>query len=779
MTNRKFVVSPLAGALALCLSLPATAAPASDPLKATDLDKVEVRGQRPQKASSVKYIAPLLDTPQTISVIDRKTIDGQNLLSLQDILSTLPGITFGAGEGGGGFGDKINLRGFSADNDITVDGVRDSGLYSRTDPFNLEAVEVINGANSVYSGSGSVGGTINLVSKSAGATAFNHASIAAGTDSYGRVTADSNFLIGESTAFRINLMAHQNDVPGRDVEYNERWGIAPSLTFGLGSDTTWTLNYVHQQDNNTPEYGVPFFNGAPLPGVDPSNYYGYENIDRQDIEYDALTSILEHNFSDTMKVRNLTRWQLVDQFSLVDAPQGTWCLPSNQTPTGGSCSVASGNVTLVTPPGSFRPGWPSGPRGLGRDTRNTTLYTQTDLTTEFDTGPIAHTLVAGFSLMHETFDLDTTSEFRNADGSNPFVTTSLPVMDIYNPDTIYRGPINRTLTGRTDGELDNQAIYAFDTIKLSEQWLLNLGARYEHNEGSTTTAIVSTTAAPGVPIGTVTGANPVAESVDDLFSYRAGLVFKPVENTSIYVAYGNSKTPSKASVNGSCTLTSTTGTANCTVDPETAINYELGAKWDLFDGRLALTGSLFRNDRENYKVNDPGNPENPSGQQQLDGRARVDGVLLGVSGLISDHWAVYANYAHLESEVLRGVSERQASMGLDFTRGDRLLNVPEDSFSVWTTYDVSRRWQVGYGATYQGKIWLTQHSATNLNGPLVTAPSYWVHRAMVNYKLNRQVALQLNVNNLFDEVYYTNIRNNGWATPGDARSVVLSANFSF
>lgn len=778
MSTTKFVVSPLAGALALALSLPATAAPAPDP-QAKDLDGVEVHGVKVQKASSGKYTAPLRDTPQTITVIDRSTIDGQNLLSLQDILATLPGITFGAGEGGGGFGDKINLRGFDASNDITVDGVRDSGLYSRTDPFNLESVEVINGANSVYSGAGSVAGTINLVSKSAGATEFNRASIAAGSDSYGRVTADSNFLIGESSAFRINVMAHQNDIPGRDVERNERWGIAPSLSFGLGSDTTWTLNYVHQEDDNIPEYGVPFYNGAPLPGVDPSTYYGYRNIDQQEIEYDSLTSILEHRFSDTMKVRNLTRWQQVDQFSLVDAPQGTWCLPNNLTPTGTSCTSTSGGITLVTPPGTFRPGWTGGPRGYGRDTRNTTLYTQTDLTTEFNTGPVQHTLVAGFSLMHENFDLDTTNDFRNPDGSNVVLTTGLPPMNIYNPDNVYRGPINRTLVGRTDGELDNQAVYVFDTIKFSEQWLLSLGARYEHNEGSTTTAIVTTAPSAAGPIGTVTGYTPIAENKDDLFSYRAGLVYKPVENVSVYAAYGNSKTPSKASVNGSCTLTSTTGTANCTVDPETAVNYEIGAKWDLLDGRLALTGSVFRNDRENYKVSDPGNPSNPTGAQQLDGRARVDGAMLGVSGLITDHWAVYANYAYLDSEVLQGVSDRQAGLGLDYTKGDRLLNVPEHSFSLWTTYDLSPKWQIGYGATYQGKIWLTQHSATNLNGPLVTGDSYWTHRAMVNYKINRHAALQLNVSNLADEEYYTRIRNNGWATPGEARQVVLSANFTF
>ncbi|RDZ29349.1 TonB-dependent receptor [Lysobacter silvisoli] len=766
MSTSKFVVSPLAGALALALSLPVLAEPAPDP-QAKDLDGVEVQGVRVQKASSGKYTAPLRDTPQTITVIDRGTIDGQNLLSLQDILSTLPGITFGAGEGGGGYGDKINLRGFNADSDITVDGVRDSGLYSRTDPFNLETVEVINGANSVYSGAGSVGGTINLVSKNAGLNEFHKASVAAGTDSYARVTTDSNFVLGESSALRLNTMVHQNDVPGRDVEENERWGVAASLAFGLGGNTTWTLNYLHQEDKNTPQYGLPFFNGDVLPGVDRGNYYGYSNVDKQDVELDALTSIIEHSFNDRFKLRNLSRWQQVDQFALVDAVQGTWCLANNLTPTGTSCgSTLPGNYT------------PSGPRGFGRDTRNTTLYNQTDLTVAFNTGAVEHNLVAGFSILHEEFDLDTTSYFRNPNGTNPYIP-GLPQMNIANPDHIWRGVFNRTLTGRTEGELDNRALYVFDTIKFNEQWQLSLGARYEHNEGETNSAVVvlapTTVGAPlpAQPIGTVTGYGVPFKNSDDLFSYRAGLVYKPVENASIYVAYGNSKTPSKASVNGACTA------QTCEVDPETAVSYELGAKWDLFDGRLALTGSVFRNERENYKVADLGNPANPSGLQQLDGSARVDGVMLGVSGLLADNWAVYANYAFLDSEVLQGVSDRQVGLGLDYTKGDRLLNVPEHSFSLWTTYDLSPKWQIGYGATYQGKIWLTQHSATNVNGPLTTYGSYWTHRAMVAYKINRKAQLQLNVNNLTDEEYYTRIRNNGWATPGDGRQVVLSANFTF
>jgi len=743
--------------------------------QATRLPTVEVQGDGKIEASSPKYTAPLLDTPQTITIVPREIIEQQNLLSLRDILSTLPGITFGAGEGGGGYGDSINLRGFSANNDISVDGVRDSAQYSRTDPFNLEQVEVVNGANSVYAGAGSVGGSINLVSKAAHQGDSHTVSAALGTDSYGRITLDSNTEFGDGMAFRVNVMAHENDAPGRDFEQFSRWGIAPSLAFGLGSDTTLTLNYLHQEDDNIPQYGVPFFNGGPLPGVDPGNYYGYNNIDDQDIENDAFTAILSHRFSDALSVRNLTRVAEVDQVSIVDAVQGTWCLrETGLTPTGAACGA--------TPPGRYQP---SGPRGYVRDTTNKALVNQTDLMFGFATGGIRHDLVAGVAFSHESFRLDTSSLFRNANGSTTGIV--LPTMDMFTPDSTWTGPVRQTLTGKTDGEQDNAAFYLFDTLTFNDQWQANVGLRQERNEGSSTIYTVSTTA-PN--IGAVTGAAAPAKNSDDLFSYRAGLVYKPRANGSVYLAHGNSKTPSKASVNGSCTAVSSTGTANCNVAPESAVNTELGTKWDFNNGRLSFTAAIFRNERENYRVADP-DPTNLTGEQALDGEARVDGVTLGLSGLIADNWSVYANYTHLESEVLRNVSDYcLANPGIgactggnaadpDFVAGDPLLATPENAMNVWTTYDLSRKWQLGYGATYAGWITVEQHSASKPSGELATYGGYTTHRLMVAYRITADFSLQLNVNNLTDKEFYTRIRNNGWATPGDARTVVLNASYHF
>ena len=162
-----------------------------------------------------RYTAPLLETPQTITLVPREIIDQQNLLTMRDILSTLPGITFTAGEGGGGYGDGVNLRGYTASSDISTDGVRDSAQYSRTDPFNLEQLELVSGANSVYTGAGSVGGSINLVTKSAA----RHAGHGARHRRRRRfVCARSRSTPSASSAtvadVRLNLMTHRNDVAG-------------------------------------------------------------------------------------------------------------------------------------------------------------------------------------------------------------------------------------------------------------------------------------------------------------------------------------------------------------------------------------------------------------------------------------------------------------------------------------------------------------------------------------------------------------------------------------
>ncbi|MET0364071.1 MAG: TonB-dependent receptor [Sphingobium sp.] len=746
-----------------------------------------------QTQASPKAVRTVRDTPQTITVLGKEVLQQQNLISLQEALSTVPGITFGAGEGGSGYGDSINLRGYSASNDITVDGIRDSAQISRTDNFNIEQIEITNGANSVTSGSGSVGGSINLVTKRPLNRDQAIFQAGLGTDNYYRATADVNKLLTDNIAVRLNAMYHHNDIPGREVEQNDRWGIAPAITFGIGGPTQLTLTWYHQEDRNIPQFGVPYFASTayvgPLPGVDRSAYYGFRNLDTQRLNTDQFNIIFDHEFSDKLKLRNLFRYQDTTQFTIADGPEGTFCLPSGVTAVGVVC----------TTPGLFTAS--GGSRGNTRDTRNQITYNQTDLMAVVSTGGIEHTLDFGFSLSRETYSAATGNSQRTANGT---ATTTGYTYPIYNPNAAntYNLPVNFLVSSRPHSRIEDYAVYLFDAIKLSNHFEINAGVRWERNIGRSQTDAINV-AAPTAPatvnplFGVVTP-GATFRNANTLFSYRAGIVYKPTEAISIYAAYGNSKTPSQSTVNGSCTA------ATCNVKPEGAKNYEVGVKAELFDGGLLLTAAAFRNERDSYKVasNDP-----TVADQQLDGRSRVNGISLGASGHITPEWSITANYTYLDSKLIRSVSTyclanpgpvAPVAPATVFTNpcgntatyrdpgaGAALNQAPRHSGSFYTSYVLPFGLTLGYGATYQGKFALNLPSlttplvATSALTPQFYAKSYLVHNATISYEFTRALSLQVNVKNIGNKLYYTRIRGNGsgWATPGDARSAVATLTY--
>jgi catecholate siderophore receptor len=779
---------------------------ADDQEKQLNRDEIVVNGKTVPATTleSPKATRSLLDTTQTVTIIGDQTIRKQNLLTLRDVLQTIPGITFGAGEGGGGYGDSINLRGYSANNDITIDGVRDSAQYSRSETFNLQQVEVYNGANSVFGGGGSVGGTINLVTKRPQAETLTVVSGGVGTDDYYRTTLDSNVRVSDLVAVRLNAVAHMNDIPGRDVENNKRWAVAPSLIVGVEGPTSLTLQYLHQEDENVPVYGVPYFrnavNNGPLPGADNSAYYGIRNLDKQDITVDQATATVSHSFSDKVSIRNLSRWQRVQQDSLTSAPQGVFCLSTGFQPLP-LTNVATTPLTCAAgqaTPGSY---YPSGPRGFVRNQENQILYNQTDLRSVLDTAGLEHTLVLGASVSQEDYTIVTGNTLRTATGA----TVAQPPINLANPNTDYTGPFNFVQAGRSQGTTSNAAVYAFDTIKVIPQIEVNFGLRYEHAKGRFRADTFSVV--PDATLGNYTrGLNQTSD--ETLFSYRGGINFKPIETVSLYASYGNATTPTSATVRLGCgtLINAPAGQLDpCDVKPEKAVNYELGAKADLFSRKLQLTAAVFRNERTNYRVatNDP----IVTTLGVNDGRSRVDGIALGASGSISHAFSIFANYTYLKAKIIQSVSNFclanpgpvRTTVGTvttttnpcgnsaaipDAQAGQALGNTPKHSGSLFATYTLPFGLQLGYGLTYQGAFPLNQSAlATPLAPTMAVTPvfnsaDYLTHRAFLSYTVGNGLTAQLNVQNFTNEKYYTGIRNNGWATPGEARSVRLTLFYS-
>ena len=554
---------------------------------------VEVTGPM-ATISSPKYQEPLRDVPQTITVIPKTVIEEQGAASLQDVLRNVPGLTMSAGEGGTPAGDNLTLRGFSARNDVFVDGVRDIGPQSR-DTFNLEQVEVVKGPDSLYTGRGSAGGSINLVSKAPGIDSTYGGTLSIGNAETKRVTADLNAPIkalGDSVAFRLNVMGHDSDAPGRGVVKNQRWGFAPSLGIGLGTPTRFTASYFHLTQDNISDYGIPWvtatnnvladFRDRPAP-VPRDTFYGFLSRDHEDLRSDIGTLRFEKDYNVAMSLRTQLRYGYSERDSLATPPR-----------------FASDDSTVIN---REMRSW---------ITQDDVWDSQTDLTTRFSTGEINHALVTGLSLSWE----DNIRKTRTAPNSP---TTLLNP----NPNDTYLLPITLSpIVGDVTGK--SYAIYAMDTVKLGQKWELNGGIRWDYFDVNGVTTV-------GLPIA----------RIDRAVSYRAGAVWKPVEIGSIYAVYGTSFNPSLEGLSYQV--------ANAAIEPEKSYTFEIGNKWELMDQKILFSGAVFRVEKTNART--PGIlPDDPP--QVLEGRQRVDGVELGAAGRLSSSWELYTAYTFLHSEIV-------------------------------------------------------------------------------------------------------------------------------
>ncbi len=694
----------------------------------------------PTRLQSPKYTEPLRDIPQTITVIPKAVIEDRGAFSLRDVLKNTPGISMQAGEGGvGASGDILSIRGFSARSDIYLDGMRDYATYNR-DPFNTEQVEIAKGPSSSTVGRGSTGGSINTVSKMANLTDSVTATASGGTSNLYRGTLDVNQNLTEHSAFRLNTMYYNADTPGRDNVSMERYGIAASLGAGLGTDTRFMLNYQRLEESNIPDFGLPWIpnngtgpnsgftgTGAALsgyqnqapPGVSFNTFYGLPGVDYEKIQTDHFTAIFEHDFSKNVRIRNVTRYSRSHRDSVTTAPRFR------------DISAAAGSQysTVLN-------------RQLQRRQQLTEMYgNQTNIVADFSIGPIKHALVTGMEFYLEyqqnanASGIATLSDLYNPGVVNP--PSSAPPAIAQDIATRYPG-----LPAATDAYLYTVSAYAFDTMKIGKHWEINTGLRYDH--------MYATVSGPG---GTSVGS---FANADDLFSYKAALIYKPVKQGSIYFGYGTSFNPT---IDGASSAGLGLTAATSTLDPEKTSTFELGTKWDVLKERLSLTAALFRSQKINARTTDP------TGITTLGGDQLVQGIEFSMTGTITQNWQVFAGYAIMESETKASTAAGAV--------GQVLSNAPPQTFNLWTTYTLMEKTQFGFGAQYMGPRTSNDSSATSR-----TAPSYWTLDAMVSYKFTDKISMRLNIYNLADERYIGSV-GGGHFVPGPGRSAALTASIKF
>ncbi|MBO9663214.1 MAG: TonB-dependent receptor [Dokdonella sp.] len=737
--------------------------------KAEELETVKVQGQGVKNASSPKFTAPLLDTPRSVTVVPQALINDMGATDLIDALRVVPGITFGAGEGGNPQGDRPYLRGYDSQNSMFVDGVRDVGAQTR-ETFNIQQIEVVKGPDSVYSGRSNGGGSINLVSKNAVAGNFTNLTAELGSADHKRATIDSNWMLGDNAALRVNLMGQDSDVAGRDELFKRRFGFAPSVTFGLNSPTSATISFYHLNTTELPDAGTPYHFGfsnvpagvrtvGPDDGGNRDNFYGLVDRDFRKTDTNIGTLQLRHEFSDSWVLRNTTRYGRSQQDYILSQPDDS------------QGNVAKGMV------------WR---RANTRAGNTVTAVNQTDLSGVFDLGGMRNDFNVGLEFANEKSTRDSyvvpainaanacrlgvgaasyyycTSLYR-PNPRDPWVPGTLGPNDSFVPGAITRANAPIRTTSNT------QALYAFDTIRFSDQWLLNLGVRYDRFSTKAPLTFCPGQVNQACPNG-YTGERITAQhrSEANEWTWQTGLVWKPVEQGSVYFSYSTAVTPP-----GSFLGEGSDGNPISVLDlkPEKSRNLELGVKWELLDRRFTVNADVFETRKTDARQ------LGPDGWYANIGETRVRGAEISVSGNIADGWSVFGGYAYMKSELVDGgfVAGKPNPVN-----GTQLANTPKNSFSLWTTWQIVPSFSVGGGAFYVDDV-VGSYRVNAADNRLTEygVPSYWRFDAMANWTYSESLSFRLNLQNLGDKTYYTKAYPAHFAVMAPGRSAVLSASLKF
>jgi catecholate siderophore receptor len=716
-----------------------------------------------------KFTEPLLRTAQSITVIPKFVVKDEGVTTLRDTLRNVPGISLAAGEAGAQ-GDNLTIRGFTARNDIFLDGIRDFGSYFR-DSFNYEQVEALEGPAGIEFGRGSTGGVVNQESKVPTVQQFAHVETQFGTDKTRRITADLNSrelgVLG-GTAFRLNLMGQESGVAGRDFAEVRRWGVAPSISIGLNTKTRATLNYVHLEENDTPDYGLPWFNNGVAPGAIRHKYYGFPDENYLQTNDDILTLGVEHEFSPNLNLHTIARAANYPRQAQITEPQICSNAPLS-VPVGGVVAklpTSAVNAALSCPYSAS-----SDPSTIvvNRNQLQTKsvegdLWDQTEVTARFKVLGFKNALVAGVEGGQEISNPIRSSYTIN--GINTVPSTSL-----LNPMT--QQPFLGTgyITSIVHTKAESVGMYFVDTVKLGNLFEISGGVRWDrfdtgYNLWQPAPPAGGTVTAPVMPIS----------RVDEQPSYRAAFVFKPSSRGSVYFDYGTSFDPAASS------LSLSVGLANSSAAPEENETYEAGVKWSFLNERLMAEAAVFRTEKDNARETDPTNANNIVAA----GNQLVKGVQFSMVGRLPQGMNIVAGYAYLDSDVI-------FSKFFPTSVGYPLANVPKQTFDLFVTHRLPWRLNGGLGGNYVASRtasstvpFVPTGYAPNPNGPgfVVTGvamkqvPGYWIFDAMLKRPITERLELQANVNNLLNR-NFIDLPHPSHLIPGAGANALIGINFKF
>ncbi|MFC6789175.1 TonB-dependent receptor [Methylobacterium komagatae] len=546
-----------------------------------------------QTRSATKTATPVLDIPQSITVVPKEQILDQNYQNLTEQLRFVPGLVPAQGEGNR---DQVVIRGQNTSADFYINGIRDDVQYFR-DLYNIQRIEVLKGPDSLIFGRGGGGGIINRVLKEA--DGFRVREIVAGGGQFGdkRLAVDIGDRLSDTAFVRLNGMVEDSGTY-RQFGDLRRYGINPTATFLIDPQTTLKLSYEFFHDDRFPDRGIPSQFGRPYRyRQNTRTFFGNPTVNHTKVDANIATVQLDHLFESGVEMHSQLRIADYDRYYVNTLP-------------GGAVNAAGTAVTIT---------------GYRNDTTRTNYFSQNDFTYRFSTGDVKHTLLGGFELGYQEGTAFRQSLFF---GSNlaPNITVN-PLRPLTFAPVFLRN--NGTTDANSRYDLGLAALYAQDQVDITDWLQLVGGLRWDHFDFSSTDRRTLVT----------------NNRVDDPISPRAGLVLKPLPNLALYTSYSVSYLPSSGDQIGVFTP------GLVIAKPEQFENTEVGVKYDV-NPRFQVTAAAYSLDRYNQRLADPNNP----GFFILSGKTHTEGVEIGANGYVTDWWQVAGGYSFTDARIASATS---------------------------------------------------------------------------------------------------------------------------
>jgi catecholate siderophore receptor len=687
---------------------------------------------------ATKTNTPLVNIPQSLSVITKDFIKDQSFQGLTDVTRYVPGVAVHQGEGNR---DELVIRGVDSSANFFVNGFRDDVQYFR-DLYNAQSVEVLRGPAALTFGRGAGGGVLNRTLKEADGTRIYDASVQTGSWNDRRFQLDAGQAVNENVAVRLNAFYEGTDT-FRDFGQIERYGINPTVTLKPNDTTKIRLSYEYFHDERTSDRGNPsqainatspaatrFNPTTPFaPNGDLSVFFGSPTLNKAVANVQTGMAIIDHDFENGLTVRNGTIVADYQKFY------------QNVYPANGVLLGAVNPADTAFNLGAYQ-----------HTTNRDNVFNQTDFVYKTNTGPALHTVAFGTEFGRQTgVDIRNTGIFpstgTNTIMMNPFAPTYFGTVDFIHHSTfVNNGDGVTTADSNSSYRLNIESAYVRDTVEITRWIQLIGGVRFDRYDMSA--------------LDMNTGINRAR--VDNLASPQAAFIIKPMDNLSVYTAYSVSYLPAS----GDQFSALTDGTL--ILQPQKFVNTEVGLKWNI-NPKLLFSTAVYNLDRTNQPIPDPTAPAG-SGLAFPNGATRVRGFEASLVGYVTDAWQSSLAYAYTDARIAHDLTA--PTVALPILAGMRVQLVPYNQFAWWNRYQIDASWGVGLGIIYFGDSFATSDDTVRL-------PGFVRFDTALYLKIDQNWSAQLNIENLFNKGYWASADGDNNISPGASRTFRVSARAKF